>query len=113
MSLPVLDLNNQNSTHAFIKQLYIKLFGITNSYPGGTDRTGVCGGCKAIVASANAFDYPSWIRNTSTTDCTINFTDEYGNEVAGYPLKAGEATDFRVMKVTATTGTGLYRIYSK
>ena len=112
MPLPVLDLSKQNSTHAFIKQIYFKLFGITDASPNGSDRTGVCGGCKPVAASADAFDYPSWIRNTGA-DCTIGYTDEYGNIVAGYPLKSGEATDFRISKLTATTGTGLYRIYSK
>lgn len=79
----------------------------------GAERTGVCGGNVAVAASENAFDYPSWIENTGATDGTISYTDEYGNIVAGYPLKSGTVTGFRVNKVTATTCTGLYRSYSR
>jgi len=112
MSIPTLNLANANSTHAFIKQLYIKLFGISTQYPAGTDRTGVCGGNLAVTPGVATFDHPSFIECTGN-DGTINYTDEYGNEVAGYPMTAGKTTNFRVSKVTAATATGLYRCYSK
>ena len=78
----------------------------------GASNSGVCGGCLAVVAGPDAFNYPSFIECTGN-DGTIDFTDEYGNVVAGYPMTLGKTTNFRVLKVTAATATGLYRCYAK
>jgi hypothetical protein len=112
MTLPVLDLSKQNSTHAFIKQIYFKLFGITDASPIGSDRTGVCGGTKPVTPGTTAFDYPSFIECTGA-DGTITGVDEYGNTVTTYPMTVGKITPSRFTKVTAVSaGVVCWRHYS-
>lgn len=113
MSLPTIDLSKTPSTHAFIKQIYFRLFGITDANLAGSDRTGVCGGIVAVTPGATAFDYPSFVENTGV-DGTITGEDEYGNTVTAYPMTAGKITASRLTKVTAVSaGVVCWRHYSK
>lgn len=76
------------------------------------DRSGVCGGCKAVTPGATAFDYPSFIE-CQGADGTITGEDEYGNTVTTYPMTVGKITPFRMNKVTAVSaGVTAWRIYA-
>lgn len=113
MSLPTIDLSKMPSTHAFIKQIYFKLFGISDDNLLGSDRTGVCGGIAAVVPGADAFNYPSFIECTGA-DGTITGVDEYGDDVTNYPMTVGKITPSRMSKVTAVSaGVVCWRHYSK
>lgn len=115
-----LDLTKAINNNQFLRALYSIFTGQTgyaavkqqsvNSL--GDSNSGVCGGCVAVTPGATAFDYPSFIECTGS-DGTMTYEDEYGNTVANYPMTQGKTTNFRVMKVTAASATGLYRCYAK
>ena len=107
-----IDLSKPASTNSYLRELYKKIFGITDAYPSGTDKTGVCGGTVSVSPSANAFANPSFIENTGV-DGTITGVDEFGNTVTSYPMTAGKITPSRWIKVTAASaGVVLWRHYS-
>ena len=114
------DTNKADSPMAILIQIAKKLLGfagettlktnVTDSL--GVDRTGVCGGTKAVTPGATAFDYPSFIECTGA-DGTITGVDEYGNTVTTYPMTVGKITPSRFTKVTAVSaGVVCWRHYS-
>ncbi|HNX87701.1 MAG TPA: hypothetical protein PKH58_01350 [Paludibacteraceae bacterium] len=116
----MIDLTKAVNNNKFLRELYGIFASVTGYAPLkaqsvnslGNTNSGVCGGCVSVTTSETAFDYPSFIECTGN-DGTIDYTDEYGNVVAGYPMTQGKTTNFRVNKVTAATATGLYRCYAK
>ena len=69
-------------------------------------------GCKKVTPSNNALDYPSFIQNLGTDNCTLIYEDMYGNTDT-ITLKPDVATYFLATKVKTGSGTTLYQLYSK
>ena len=110
--MPLLDFTKAPTTNTILKEIYKKLFGITDTNASGSDRSGVCGGTKPVTPGTTAFDYPSFIECTGA-DGTITGVDEYGNTVTTYPMTVGKITPSRFTKVTAVSaGVVCWRHYS-